>query len=211
MDAQVTKKRDQGLPKTTWRPSKAIKALSHELRQLQYPPEFRIRRNKKRIRRLDGQQTTAPLDSAPVSESSTKDGETDRSHELKEMSELAVCLWYLKSKFFRKPWADMENNETDARSRKAMSRINSGIRSLENMGFKVYDPEKTKFPIGGEGMMRPIDFQPVAGLTYDMVLQTVSPVIFYEGVTIRRGEVFVGVPLVDRSTGSASDCAPNAS
>ena len=140
MDAQVTKKRDQGLPKTTWRPSKAIKALSHELRQLQYPPEFRIRRNKKRIRRLDGQQTTAPLDSAPVSESSTKDGETDRSHELKEMSELAVCLWYLKSKFFRKPWADMENNETDARSRKAMSRINSGIRSLENMGFKVYDP-----------------------------------------------------------------------
>ena len=42
--------------------------------------------------------------------------------------------------------------------------------------------------------MRPIQFDPTPGLTYQKVTETVAPIIYHQGRIIQRGEVFVAVP-----------------
>lgn len=45
-----------------------------------------------------------------------------------------------------------------------------------------------------EGMMRPIQLLPMAGITFEIVSETVAPIVYCNDQLIQRSEVFVAVP-----------------
>jgi hypothetical protein len=121
------------------------------------------------------------------------------------VAEVATCLWYLKTKHFKQCWADdgSEGNSTDddPRVRRAIGRLNRGIDALRESGIEIEDPTNKRYPPGSEGMMRPLQFQPTAGITFETVTETVAPIVYRNGQLIQRGEVFVAVPRDDASAG----------
>lgn len=111
------------------------------------------------------------------------------------VSELATCLWYLKTKYFKRQWLDEEGANPDPRARHALRRLDRAIRALGGAGITLVDPTGTRYPPGGEAMMTPLQFEPTAGLSMDTVSETARPMVFSGNRLIQRGEVFVSVPL----------------
>jgi hypothetical protein len=111
------------------------------------------------------------------------------------VTELANCLWYLKTKYFRKKLLDDSDDETDPRARHALRRIDRSLKALEAASIRLVDPTGTRYPPGGEGMMSPLQFEPTAGISMDTVSETLRPLVFSGNRLIQRGEVFVSVPL----------------
>jgi hypothetical protein len=120
------------------------------------------------------------------------------------VAELASCLWYLKTKHFKVKWDDTESSDDDPRVRRALGRLNKAIERLRQDGIEVQDPTNTRYPQGGEGMMRPIQFLPTDGLTVEVVSETVAPIIYRDDRLIQRGEVFVAVPKREEAADPAS-------
>lgn len=122
------------------------------------------------------------------------------------VAEVATCLWYLKTKHFKRDWEDDgtdDNGDDDGpRVRRTIGRLNRGIDALKENGIEIYDPTNERYPQGGEGMMRPIQFQPTAGLTVEMVTETVTPIVYRNDQLIQRAEVFVAVPKEELTTAS---------
>ena len=114
--------------------------------------------------------------------------------EPKTLAELANTLWYLKTKFFKRKWDDLEAADDDPRVRRAISRINRCSEELLKAGFKIEDPTGERYRAGSEGMMRPVQLLPTDGITAEIVSDTVTPLIYRNGTLVQRGEVFVATP-----------------
>lgn len=110
------------------------------------------------------------------------------------VAEFATCLWYLKTKHFRREWKGDDNNDDDPRARRALGRITRGVDMLSKYGVEIDDPTNRRYPQGGENMMKPIEFQPTDGITFDRVTETVLPIVYHNDCLVQRGEVFVAVP-----------------
>jgi hypothetical protein len=108
--------------------------------------------------------------------------------------EIGTCLWYLKTKYFKRAWDDTDDDGDDPRLRRALSRLNKGMLALKESGIEVHDPVNERYPQGGEGTMRPIQFVPTPGLAFERVSETVSPIIYRQERLIQAGEVYVSVP-----------------
>jgi hypothetical protein len=123
--------------------------------------------------------------------------EPAREHPFPEdvVTELANCLWYLKTRYFRRRWLDEEAADPDARTRHALGRLDRAIRALDKAGIRLVDPTGTRYPAGGEAMMTPLRFEPTAEVSADTVSETARPMVFRGNSLIQRGEVFVSVPL----------------
>jgi hypothetical protein len=181
------------------------------IRQWWFPAEFRIAAPALPVEAVEEveQVVEAPspaAPSAPVAESpapAAKPSAPDGAPTPDELvAGFANCLWYLKTKHFKRAWEDPETGDDDPRVRRALGRLNKSAELLEQGGVEVHDPTNQRYPAGGEGMMRPIQFLPTAGLTFEMVSETVLPIIYRHDRLIQRGEVFVSVP---KEEGSASD------
>ena len=180
------------------RPKKRIKGgepgIADSIRQLMYPSEYRIAPPAEvdfpiTVNKVVG-ETSSTADSRKYDESL----DTMKTALTATVIELSNCLWYLKTKFYKREWTDHTNDDDDPRVRRALGRINKSIDTLSANRIEVQDPTNRRYPEGGEGMMRPIQFQPTAGLTYEKVSETVTPIIYYSDRLIQRGEVFVAVP-----------------
>ncbi len=179
---------------------RSMDAILGALRQMRFPPEFRIaapplpdHKATESPKPATGADPTPPQpDRPPATESSQL------------AAEFANCLWYLKTKYFRRGWEDLENSDDDPRVRRALGRINRTIDTLRENGLELQDPTDRRYPPGGEAMMRPIQFVPTPGLTVERVAETVSPIIFQNDRLIRRGEVFVAVPPAPTDSSSQS-------
>jgi hypothetical protein len=114
------------------------------------------------------------------------------------VTELVNCLWYLKTKYFRRKLLDDADDESDPRARHALRRIDRSLKALEAVSIRLVDPTGTRYPPGGEGMMSPLQFEPTAGISMDTVSETFRPLVFSGNRLIQRGEVFVSVPLSER-------------
>lgn len=171
---------------------RALKSgILDDVRQWCFPPEFRIARPTE-------QMLVAETASCTPSQSvggPTRPAGGRESDEL--VADMATCLWYLKTKYFSRPWDDDGNGDNEPRVRRALGRLNKGKEALAAGGIEVNDPTNERYPQGGEGLMRPIQFQPTAGLTFEKVAETVAPIIYRNGQLIQRGEVFVAVPEQD--------------
>ena len=175
------------------------------IRQWWYPAEFRIGPPglpPDALALAKTERRVSPNVEEPEHSTAPSDGPASNQF----VAEVATCLWYLKTKHFKRDWEDdgAEDNGADdgPRVRRALGRLNRGIDALRENGIEVQDPTNTRYPQGGEGMMRPIQFQPTAGLTVEMVTETVVPIVYRNDQLIQRGEVFVAVPKEDVTTTS---------
>ena len=118
------------------------------------------------------------------------------------LAEVATCLWYLKTKHFKRDWDGQDGAEDDPRVRRAVGRLNKGIEALKKAGFDIQDPTNKRYQTGSEGTMRPLQFDPTPGINVPRVTQTVAPIVYLNERLIQRGEVFVAVP--QETTGPSS-------
>lgn len=196
------------------------------IRQFCFPAEFRIADPGVPLDAIEIAETnlqSKPADSPAPVEPDARDGTVTA----KLIAEFATCLWYLKTKHFKRDWDDGETGDDDPRVRRALSRLNKCIEALSDCGVEVHDPTNNRYPAGGEGMMRPIQFLPTAGITFEIITETVAPIVYCKGRLVQRGDVFVAVPKEDAAreispppesctamadcTGSAADRSENES
>jgi hypothetical protein len=111
------------------------------------------------------------------------------------LAEVASCLWYLKTRHFKRDWNNEDTTDDDPRTRRTLGRLNKGVDALKKCGIEVEDPTGKRYATGSEAMMKPLDFAQTEGLTYEKVSETVSPLIYWNGRIIQRAEVFVAVPM----------------
>ena len=180
----------------------ARRKVLDDLRQLQFPTEFRITAPGLPLdpeQMLQATVVTAsapPTQEQPAETAPAEEGAADRV-----LAELATCLWYLKTKHFKRNWEEADTGDDDPRVRRTLGRLSKGIDALKREGVEVDDPTNKRYPQGGEGMMRPIEFEPTAGLTFDLVTDTVTPIVYRGDRLIQQGEVFVAVPQEDTPDG----------
>ena len=110
------------------------------------------------------------------------------------VTELVNCLWYLKTKYFKRQWLDEDSVDPDPRARQALRRLEGAIKALEAAGIRLVDPTGTRYPPGAEAMMTALQFEPTPGIATDLVAETVRPMVFGGSRLIQRGEVIVSVP-----------------
>jgi hypothetical protein len=161
-----------------------------KVRQLCYAPEFRI----------SAPASPAALEAGQLEVSGVVEG-GHRQNDRREATttnqvliELATCLWYLKTKYFKRPWPETDISDDDPRIRRALTRLNKSILVLAESGVEVHDPIKERYPYGGTSTMRLIEHLPTAGVTVEQVSETIAPMIHRNSRLIQRAEVFVSIP-----------------
>lgn len=154
--------------------------LLADLRQRIYPVEFRI---------------AEVVDSlSEQRESETQAGDVQDEQLGCGLASVAVSLWDIRRKLL--PIAE---ECTDKRMRLMLRRTEKAIDALAGLGVTIDDPVGRRYGEGSEGTMRP-HFQPRAEYTIETVVETVSPVIYWNDQLVQRGEVFVAVPMAVNET-----------
>lgn len=161
------------------------------------PTRTTTRHHRKTERDSEG-DTVQPESEPAASTGSLRSAEGAYTFPADVVTELANCLWYLKTKYFRRNLVDEADDGTDPRARHALRRIDRTLRALEAASIRLVDPTGTRYPPGGEGMMSPLQFEPTAGVSMDTVSETLRPLVFSGNRLIQRGEVLVSVPLRER-------------
>lgn len=110
------------------------------------------------------------------------------------LAQVATSLWYLKTKHFKQQWQDPAAGLDDPRERRAVGRVEKAVEALASVGVEVEDPTERRYAVGSEGLMKPIEFVPTAGITHERVTETMRPIVFVKGHLVQRAEVFVAVP-----------------
>lgn len=175
-----------------------------DLGQLRYPVEFRITVPEEMMDDPISQEIET-LSAAVAPPIEQKGAPADPQLASRLLAEVATCLWYLKTKYFKHEWDDHDGEDDDPRVRRALKRLRKSVDMLHENGIEVHDPSNKRYPPGSEGLMRPIQFLPTAGLTFEMVNETVSPIIYFNDRLLQRGEVFVAVPKEEAPVTSIPD------
>ncbi len=165
--------------------------LMDDLRQCAYPTEWRITRPPNPI--LPLQPVATPTPELPKPAELVREVDPPETP-LSALAEVATCIWYLKTKHFKREWHNEDTSDDDPRIRRTLGRLNKGTDALRKCGLEVADPTGKRYPTGGEAMMRPLDFVPTQGVAHEKVTEAVMPLVYWHGRLIQRAEVFVAVP-----------------
>jgi hypothetical protein len=165
--------------------------LMDDFRQLFFYPEFRIGRPVSLAAETVGPDsggTSHPktrLEGVSCTASGGDSADIDAV-----LAEIAIGLWDIARKL-----RPEEGHSLDRKQRLIYRRATKGIETLARIQVTIDDPTGKRYMQGSEGFMKPIELQPTAGITREIVTETVVPIIYREERIIRRGEVFVAVPL----------------
>ena len=187
--------------KTNKRKAPALGILLEDLGQHAYPREFRI-----------DQQVLVHQAQLPTDEGVDKPPKKPRPPvevaAVEALAGAANSLWYLKTKFFKRDWANDDGYDDDPKVRNALGRLLKGIDAIKLAGIEIEDRTNMRYPEGGGNLMKPINFVPTEGLTYHKVTETTKPIIFYKDQLIQPGEVFVAVPMEPAAAGTTQAPEP---
>ncbi len=119
------------------------------------------------------------------------------SEEKRLLADLGTTLWRMQK-------ATMEpDKDRPRRGMKTVVRhLNSAWDALRQRGLKVQNHTGCKFDTGQS--LAVLAFQPTAGLTFEVVLETVKPTLYLKGDVIQMGEVIVGIPQAVPAPGPAN-------
>lgn len=160
-----------------------------DLRQWQYPPEFRIARPAApEVTSMlpEPDASTAPVVTAIPAEDPAQREQAARLD--RAIAKVAVCLWDIRRKL-----AGSEVVGQDRKLRLLPRRAEAAIAALEDVGVEIDDPIGRPYPPGSEGSMNP-NFLPTPGATEERVAETIAPIVYRDNRLIGRGDVFVAVP-----------------
>jgi hypothetical protein len=105
------------------------------------------------------------------------------------LTALATRLWRLKQKMV-KPVTDEPLEDV----RRTYRHLESAWELLRDAGIEIQDHTNERVPDHGVFAVNQIAFQPVPGLEFDTVIETVKPSVYYKGQQVQMGEVIVGTP-----------------
>lgn len=152
------------------------------LRQLKYPPEFRLPAP---VRRTPGATVEGIRELArllePASGGATAACPVDDSG--RSLGHLATLVWRVKEKVARLDKA------VDRNLALAVDAAWAGLAKA-GLEVKVHDGE----PVTGGEAFRVLVYEPVDSLDREQVKETVKPSVFYRGARVQDGEVIVGRP-----------------
>jgi hypothetical protein len=171
-----------------------IREVLCDLRQLRYPPEFRIAPRPIMASATHPEPVAAPtagLAATASAERQEQDARLDRS-----IAKVAVCVWDIRRKL-----EGSEIAQQDRKLRLLNRRAEAAVMALEDAGVLIDDPIGRRYVAGSEAAMKP-HFEPTAGTVTEQIVQTVSPVVYRDDRLIGQGEVFVAIP--DPAHGTAS-------
>lgn len=183
--------------------------LMDHFRQLRFPEEFRISMPRARDAGPGGAAAESLLAGQCMPE---PPGKADRSTLADNaVAEVSTCLWYLKTRYFRQDWTDMNAAADDGRVRRAIGRLNKTITSLRDAGIEIDDPIRQRYPENGDATMKPVQLVPTEGISAAVVTETATPIVYRNGRIIQRGEVYVAVPKhADDPPSMPADAQPEA-
>lgn len=151
------------------------------LRQLFYPPEFRIAP----IKPLD---LTTYLKVIANLLDKNDIPETTRQESIQFLIDLSISFWRLRKMLLKPGTAQPLGN-----MRNAYNSLVSPWNSLTQAGIMIRD--HTNLPYDSGLSLTVISVKETTGLTEPKVIETVKPSIYFQGSPIFNGEVIVGVPV----------------
>jgi len=157
-----------------------------DLRQRQYPHEFRIARpSAPKVATLAPEPVAPTVAAAPTEDPAAREqaARLDRA-----IAKVAVCLWDIRRK--------LEGSEAVGQDRKLRllpRQAEAAVTALEDLGVEIDDPIGRPYPPGSGGSMNP-NFLPTPGATEERVVETIAPIVYRDDRLIGRGDVFVAVP-----------------
>jgi len=169
----------------------AVNSVRDGIRQFGYPPEFRIPRP------AGAEFAEAQAEHAvPVPQPDPCSPDAGQpSVSPSALADVATCFWYLRTKHFRREWANEDTADDDPRTRRTLGRLNKGVDALKRAGIELEDPTGKRYADGSGGTMKPLDFVQTEGQAHRAVSETVKPLVYWEGRIVQQAEVFVAVPM----------------
>lgn len=161
------------------------------LRQWRQPREFRIRSS---AWPTDVQSAFDDLARALPKAIGARPGSgeapPDTGLETEHIADLATNLWRL---------SDRMMSSADGSSRVAQRHLKAAWNDLKQAGVEVQDHLDEPFDSGLA--LKVVEFQPMADIDRERVIQTHRPSVYLNGKVIQMGEVIVGTPkaAADRS------------
>lgn len=151
-----------------------------DLRQLQYPKEFRIAPLDlvSTLERLAGILMVMPVDQSNQA--------VDQA-QVRLLAEVGTGLWRARQKML-----EPGTNRPKEEMRRAYRHLESVWDALTQAGMEIVDPIDAPFDPGMS--LKAIAFQPTPGIQREKVIETIKPAIYYKGEPIQMGEVIVGTP-----------------
>jgi len=101
--------------------------------------------------------------------------------------DLANAAWALERKSF-----DPITNERKEEFRPIARHIDQLSECLEEFGVKIQNHTHEPFDSGQS--LEVIAFQPTAGISRDVVIETIRPTVYLKGIRIQMGQVIVATP-----------------
>ena len=153
------------------------------LRQLRYPPEFRIGPLPAPTEALDTLKSIAVnLESLACSLEGGSRREVDRL-----LAQVATELWRLRRKLEL-----LDKTQPPGELRAILRPFQSAWDSIIQSGVEI--DEHADEPYDGGMAVEVLTFQPCAELTREQIIETVRPTIYRNGQIIQLGQVIVGQP-----------------
>ena len=112
------------------------------------------------------------------------------------LADVATGLWRARGKL-----VDPASGEPLPAGRGAHRHVQRTLEVLARAGVEVVDHQGADFVAGV--VLDVVAFQPVPGLTREVVIEVVRPSVYVGGVLVQRGEVIVGTPVADGSGATA--------
>jgi hypothetical protein len=108
------------------------------------------------------------------------------------LAELAVGLWRLQGTLQREYGG---GDITETRSWRHLQRL---MKQMEDRGITLADKTGEEYDPGMS--LKVVHCQEVENLSREIVHETLSPTVFFNGEVLRAGEVIVGMPKVSKNT-----------
>jgi hypothetical protein len=156
------------------------------IRQLLYPPEFRLRRSSC----PDDVVRSLIEEMACQLKEGEKDGDKNTDSIGRVMAEVGTGLWRL-----RKKMVQPDTNRPHDEMRSAYRHLESVWDVLSQFGLEIRDHTGEAVPETGTYALKVITYQPTAGLVRERVVETIKPSIYWNNDTLQIGEVIVGTPI----------------
>jgi len=161
--------------------------LFGDLRQLVYPPEWRIRAQDWQPEGCVGDNQTTSENEEPAG---TPDGGFSDDWK-RAVCTLATSLWRLRQRM-----TDPETGRPYEETRRSYRHVESAWEALSEAGVEIQDHTNQPFDPGLS--LSAIAFQQTPEIARETVIETIRPSVYLQGRMIQMGHVIVGVPIQQR-------------
>jgi hypothetical protein len=164
--------------------------LQQIIRQWIYPKELRISQPRTDLPCTLNALRAALVEKLTPQATATETmqyGQDDGPLNTKALAQVGTHLWRLKNKMIE-PGLKKPRDEFS----RVYRHLDAAWDVLAEAGIEILDLTGRPFDHGQS--VRPLTFQPIAGLKRRTIVETVSPSILLRGKVIQAGEVIVGIP-----------------